>query len=415
MVGDSRHSNGLMLMARFYTHVFLTISHPEISAFFHIPTEMSFRGQNITDSLARRVQTVVWVKSGRDLPYLEGPIDDRNLELLSCAVALSTGTTPSASSGPKLAVFRVRESFSGKPSGVEPEVFSAFKLSVDSVVNALDRAFNVPIERVFIVSSGSRRECTRDSDIDIIVFIGALDQKESEYLSALQETLRKVASVDTLTKSGSSFFFTVGTVDICVTATPSIHYHPALQMKSAGERLEEKPGPLSERDKSIYACAGCECLEPFYQRFTRSRDAEFYLNLTRLVRLWKIRNIPRVPMNPLFLILLALKIAEHHVSFLGDNHPSLSAVLIELMQHLEHPEKIRIFFDTFSTNPGRIAESSKTTPALIDPTNDFNNLAETVVSWDQVKEAATNSLEYIKSRRSLHTLFPTRSPILRGG
>ena len=364
-----------------------------------------FHGTRLSEHISKKLHTVIWAKAQIDPQLLNSSIDDKNLETLA---ELSAVAQPQSLSTPKsaarLAVHKVRQAFEKLGGPKEQENVALIKAAVDRVAEALDTLHNVNIDRVYLISSSPRRDALRDSDIDFVVFVNA--ESFGNLSSVFYECFKKISA--DVVQGETSFFFSIGLVDICVSYTPSIHAQPALQREDVLAKLStSNTGKLTAFDKALYSTACSESLPEFYQRYLKSVESEFYLNIVRLVKLWKIRNIPNVHMNPLLLILIGLRIAEHHVAVSGEQIPSAAAVIQEVMETLKCPEKICVFFDTFV--PCGISEFAavlQTKPAVIDPTNFFNNLAEAVDNWEAVKEAAVVSLENIKSRRSLGSLFP---------
>jgi hypothetical protein len=225
------------------------------------------------------------------------------------------------------------------------------------------------------------------------------------------EILKKISTAEVVAGE-CSFFFPVGLVDLCVSYTPSFHSQASLQREAAHEKLQQCANQMSNHEKALYSTSCSESLPQFYQRYLKSAEWGFFLNIARLCKLWKFRNIPQVRLNPLFLVLLAFRIAEDHVALSGDQPPSATFVLQQLMEALKSPETISVLFDTFLSPAdllGNFPETGKA-PTLLDPTNFRNNLAETVQDWEALKEAAAATLANIKSRSSLASIFPKSPP-----
>ena len=381
-----------------------------------------FHGSRVSEHISKKLHTVVWTKTQTDVQYLNNPIDDKHLEALAELVAVAS---PQGLSSPKsaarLAVHKMRQAFEKLGGPKEQENVALIKAAVDRVVDSLDSLTEVPIDRIYLVASSPRRDALKDCDIDLVVFLKSLENEE-KLKSTLLENFNIISSQ--VLVGETSFFFTVGVADLCVSYTPSIHSQSALQREAILNKLTNKDKGLGasagnllkasdDHEKALYSTACSESLPEFYQRYLKSSESEFYVNIARLVKLWKHRNIPNVHMNPLLLVLLGLRIAEHHVAVSGDQNPSATAVFQELMETLKTPENISVFFDTFGVNkPSDLAQTLEKRPAVVDPTNYFNNLAESVDDWAAVKEAAIVSLENMKSRRSLASLFPP-VPVVR--
>jgi 2'-5'-oligoadenylate synthetase 1, domain 2, C-terminus len=375
-----------------------------------------FHGTKLSDHLGKRLHSLVWAKPSEDVSYLNNPIDDKHLEALVEMYAVSSPRDLSSPrTAARLAVHKVRQAFEKLGGAPEQEKVKIIKAAVDRVSEVLDSIREVPIERLTLIETSPRYDNLRNTDVDIVAFVSGLDKNEEKLQSLLQPAVNKIANGGQVVTRNNSMFFSIGSVDMCVSYTECFQLNASLQRQAVVQKMSQmNPTELSdEHQKAIYSVACCESMPIFYQRYLKTDDSEFYLNIARLVKLWKLTNLYDEPINVLALVLIAAKIAEHQVSICGDQTPSAVAVLQEFMERLLKPEELHVYFDSFSFENTTIPDMSILSrqlqmqqPVILDPTNFCYNLADTISDWAPIKRAAVAGLENIKNRRTLGSLFP---------
>ena len=329
-----------------------------------------------------------------DLSQFHGsPINDTSLKELADAVSMTHTIDVGV-----LERFRASAGFKRSESSPLKRVTAVLNL----ILTALDKDNSSTIHRVYVSCVSTRWDTWKDVDLELICFVPDLRESCCEgVLDNVAMRMKQVAADHHIVISGLACFFRVKDFDICLCLTPSEHPHATLQRQAVDDKLYLA---LTERERSLYSASCSESLDRFMLRFTKMNDATFIFDTVRLIRLWSRLNLSEIRFNSMAFVLIALKAAETHCC--ETVKPSLTRVFEDILTTLTEHGNIRIYFDTFSASPLKLAEVMSDPPAVIDPTNCFNNVADTISDWRIVESTARISLDNIRTLKTLSSIFP---------
>ncbi|XP_066295630.1 2'-5'-oligoadenylate synthase 1-like [Branchiostoma lanceolatum] len=268
---------------------------------------------------------------------------------------------------------------------------------VEHLANFLKRSSGFKVEK--IIKGGSLGKGTAiksKSDIDLVMFISELPSIDSpDYNDELHEQLDELQS--TLKSSMQSIAY-----DLKVTGRTGHAVKLRVQAKADHEPHEVDlllandmlgPSPTKAKKERVYAMMGrldarardnCSAALVELQRdFVKKQPAEVK-DLIRLVKMWKKSCVPETSLKSYIIELLCIHVC-----------PSRSRVAEAFKAVLEKLCDIKsvsaYWLDNYSYS--RVVEMLGKRPLILDPSNPYNNVADSCWDWDEVAKAARETLQ----------------------